>query len=265
MPPPRVRAASALLVLALLCTPGSAPAFERDLARSLAEGHFSHLYAFNLVAAYESSHGDEHATFVVARRVAGDRAELLMQLRDASQLARERAPLTESWALLMVTQRGRSDDLMVYAPPLRRVRRLAAPELQRQPVFRLLHLGDLRPILAGELDYRFLSRGKRGFTIEGRPVEPRPDFDRVELRLRRGAALAERTAFFRDGEELRRVRIDPREVIDYQGRQLPGLMRVTTPDGGITVIRLRNALVDPLLPEELFTEHNLWIQRFPLL
>ena len=66
-----------------------------------------------------------------------------------------------------------------------------------------------------------------------------------------------------DGQELRRVEVDPGDVQSYGGRLLPKLTTITTPDGGVTKVRLLNALVDLLLPEEIFTEHNLRVQRFP--
>ncbi len=72
-----------------------------------------------------------------------------------------------------------------------------------------------------------------------------------------------RTVFFLRGKELRQVLIDPDDVQAYQGRLLPKLTRIATPDGEVTELRLRNALVDPPLPEEIFTEHNLWVKRFP--
>ena len=263
------RAASVVLSLALLLVPGRAAPFERDLPKALAEAHFSHLHAFNLVAAYESSNGGARATFVVARRVSGDRAELLMQFR-AFELepTRDRAPLVEtsfakSFAGLLIHNRGRSDDLMVYLPMTKRVRRVPAPELQRHPVFRIFPLGEFRPIVSGELRYRFLSRDREALAIEGRPVEYSPSFDRIELYFERGAPLAVRTVFFLGGKELRRVEIAPDDVRAYQGRLLPKLTRITTPDGEVTELRLRNALVDPPLPEEIFTEHNLWVKRFP--
>ena len=264
------RAASTVLSLALLLAPGRAAPFEHDLPAALAEAHFSHLHAFNLVAAYESSHGGARAIFVVARRVSGDRSELLMQFR-AFELARsagDDAPLAQtpsmkSFAGLLIHNRGRSDDLMVYFPMMRRVRRLPAPDLQRQPVFRIFPLGEFRPIVSGELRYRFLSRDPDALAIEGRPVEKSPSFDRVELYFERGAPRAVRTIFFLRGEELREVQIDPDDVQTLQGRLLPKLTRIVTPDGEVTELRLRNALIDPLLPEEIFTEHNLWVQRFP--
>ena len=85
----------------------------------------------------------------------------------------------------------------------------------------------------------------------------------VELYFEPGAPLAVRTLFYLDGQELRRVEIDPGDVQAYGNRLLPKLTRITTPEWGVTELRLRNVLVDLLLPEEIFTEHNLRVQRFP--
>ncbi len=54
---------------------------------------------------------------------------------------------------------------------------------------------------------------------------------------------------------------DPREFGD---RRLPVRRRIATPPHpGVTELILRNVMLDPELPDRLFTKHNLRVQRFP--
>ena len=260
-------AACLALGVAVTLTPGNASPLQANLARALAEGHFEHLYAFNLLVTYESSHGQQSTTFVLARRWAPDKTELLIHARQPDAREAWQRPLRKRIAGLLVHNLGRSDDLMVYVPALRKVHRLPAPELQKRPLFRLVPLGDFRPIVPGELAYRSLPEvvedGRRLRAVEGRRIYDGQSFDRLELYFADGEPLAVRTVFFADGEELRRVLIDPEDVRSYEGRLVPVRHRIATPDGGVTDLRVRNILVDPALPAELFTEKNLWLQRFP--
>jgi len=263
------RVASALLMLAIACTGERAGAFEHDVARALAEAHFEHLYAFDMLAAYESRSEHITATFVVARRWQPERPELLLHFvsLESGDPARNRAwsaPVGKVFAGLLVHNLGRSDDLMVYTPWSRRVRRLPAPELQKQPMFEVLPLGEFRPIVRGELRYRALASREPGIRIvEGRTRYRGQPFDRVRLHFATGAPLAVRTVFFQGDETLRTVHIDPGEVREIHGRLVPYRQRIELPSGAVTRLRLRNLVVDPILPEEIFTEHNLWVQRFP--
>ena len=273
MPPrPPALALALALGLAIAMSPPAASALETNVPRALAEAHFGQLYAFNMVGAYESSHREAKLRFVVARRVTPERSELLIHVRAPASVQEElpegwRGPLGEHYALLLIHNRGRSDDLLVYLPLLLKVRRLPAPELQKQPMGRLIPVGDFRPIVSGELSYRLLPDaeidGERHRVVEGRPIQRPIGFDRLELYFSPDAPLAVRTVFYMDGQELRRVEVDPGDVQSYGGRLLPKLTTITTPDGGVTKVRLLNALVDLLLPEEIFTEHNLRVQRFP--
>ena len=137
--PPRPPALALALGLAIAMSPPAAAALETNVPRALAEAHFGQLYAFNMVGAYESSHRDAKLRFVVARRVTPERSELLMHVRAPASVQeklpeRWRGPLGEHYAFLLIHNRGRSDDLLVYVPPLLRVHRLPAPELQKQPM-----------------------------------------------------------------------------------------------------------------------------------
>ena len=260
-------AASLALGVAITVTPGTGSALLANLPRALADAHFEHLYAFNLLVAYESSHGRQTATFVLARRWAPDKTELLIHAQPRRERAPWQRPLGKHIAALLVHNLGRSDDLMVYVPALRKVHRLPAPELEKRPLFRLVPLGDFRPIVPGELAYSSLPEvvedGRRLRVVEGRRIYDGQSFDRIELYFADGEPLAVRTVFFDDGRELRRVLIDPQDVKRYTGRLVPVRHRIVTPDGGVTELRIRNILVDPALSEELFTEKNLWLQRFP--
>ncbi len=267
MPSRSTLAASLALGIAVVLMPGTGLPLQANLPRALAEAHFEHLYAFNLLVAYESSHGQQTVTFVLARRWAPDRTELLIHAHRPQQREAWQQPGRKRIAALLVHNLGRSDDLMVYLPALRKVHRVPAPELEKRPLFGLVPLGDFRPIVPGELAYRPLPEvvedGRRLRVVEGRRIHDGQSFDRIELYFADGEPLAVRTVFFENGRELRRVLIDPEDVKSYEGRLVPIRQRIVTPDGGVTELRVRNILVDPALPEGLFTEKNLWLQRFP--
>jgi hypothetical protein len=89
-------------------------------------------------------------------------------------------------------------------------------------------------------------------------------FDRVELALSPSSGLALRARYFRNSNEIRRVLVSPVDVRDYGDRRLPVRRRISAPpDDGVTELVLRNLVLDPVLPESLFTRHNLRVQRFP--
>ncbi len=60
------------------------------------------------------------------------------------------------WALLLLHNTKRSDDLFAYVPAWRKVTRVSAIDLETQVLFQLLSLGEFRPITAGKLDYSSL-------------------------------------------------------------------------------------------------------------
>lgn len=260
MRPPIKPFAPILLMLAWVAPMLPAVAFEAADPSALAHAYFEQLYGFDALEAYESRRGAARATFAVARRWAEGRAEILIDVQAPDSFSK--------WALLLLHNRKRSDDLFAYVPSWRRVTRLTAIDLEVQVLFQLLPLGEFRPIVPGELEYARLPdtvvEGEWCYVVEGRPRHRGLGFDRVELALSPSSGLALRARYFRDSNEIRRVLVSPADIRDYGDRRLPVRRRISTPpDDGVTELVLRNLVLDPVLPESLFTRHNLRVQHFP--
>jgi len=168
----------------------------------------------------------------------------------------------------MLHNRNRSDDLFAYIPAWRRVHRLSAIDLEVQVIFQLLSLGEIRPIARGELEYVRLPdaeiEGQACQVVEGRPQHRGLGFDRVELAISPISGLALQSLFFKGSNLIRRILVSPEDIRDYQGRLLPVRRRITSPpDDEVTELILRNLMLDPVLPNSVFTHHNLRVQRFP--
>ena len=250
----------ALLVLALFSSAGPARGLEETDAAVLANAYFDQIYGFDALAAYESRRGGGSASFAVARRWRDGRAKILIDVLKPSSFSK--------WALLLLHNTDRSDDLFAYVPAWRKVTRLTAIDLETQVLFQLFPLGEFRPIAAGELAYRSLPdavvEGEECIVVEGRPRHRGLGFDRVELSLSRKSGLALQSRFYRKANEIRRVLVSPEDIREYGDRLLPERRRILTPpDTGYTELILRNLDVDPVLPDSLFTQHNLRLQRFP--
>lgn len=253
---------STLLALTgcLLALAAAARADDAEGARRVAERHFEQLFGFDAFEAWETRRGGARAELVVARRWREGLAEVVIDVRAPESLAK--------WAILLRQNRSRSDDLFAYVPPMRRVRRFTAIQLEREPLFDLVALDDFRPVAPGELDYVRRSGveldGEPCAVIEGRPRRAVLSFDRLELTVSPATGFALRTRYFKDGRELRRMLISAGDLRDFGDRRLPSRRRIVLdPDGVTTELVLRNVLADPAFPDRFFTHHNLRVQRFP--
>ena len=251
---------AALLVFNLVLPIASVRALEASDPSALAEAYFEQLYGFNALEAYESFRGPAHAVFAVARRWTRGSAKILIDVQAPDSFSK--------WALLMFHNRERSDDLFAYVPAWRRVHRLSAIDLELQGLFPLLPLGEFRPIAPGELEYTQLPdalvEGEVCQVVEGRPRHRGLGFDRMELAISPKSGLALRTLVFKGANVIRRIMVAPEDIQQYGDRLLPVRRRITSPpDEGVTELVLRNLMLDPLLPNSLFTPHSLRKQRFP--
>jgi hypothetical protein len=84
---------------------------------------------------------------------------------------------------------------------------------------------------------------------------------RLHLSQRTRAAL--RLAYYKDERLEREVLVSPADVKDHGGRWVAERRVVRTADGRVSEFRLRNLLLDPELPDSLFTQQSLRTQRFP--
>jgi hypothetical protein len=227
-----------------------------------AEAYFAQVHRFDALEAYEATLGSRRVQFVVARRWKDGRAQLLVDIRSPRSF--------EKVAFLFLQNRERSDDFFVYWPPLRRVLRVTAAELETSmlPIGRLMTLGDLRPTLPGELIHSPLPdtevEGEPCWVVESRPSGRRLGFDRMVLEISRRTGVALRTRFFNGEREIRRILVSPEDVRLFDDRYLPVRRRVEIPTDDTTAeVVLRNLMIDPPLPDQLFSKQSLITQRFP--
>ena len=249
-----------LLVLKLVCPTAPVQALEGTNPSSLAEAYFDQLYGFNALEAYESTRGPARAVFAVARSWTKGSAKILIDVQAPQSFSK--------WALLLLHNRKRSDDLFAYIPAWRRVQRLSAIALETQVLFQLLSLGEFRPITPGELKYARLPdsevEGETCQVVEGRPLHRGLGFDRLELAISPKSGLALRTLVFKGPNVIRRIMVSPKDVREYGRRLLPVRRRIfSPPEEEVTELVLRNIIIDPALPDSFFTKHSLRKQRFP--
>jgi hypothetical protein len=231
-------------------------------ATEVAEAWFSQLHRFDALEAYEGWLGSRRVQFVVARRWKDGRAQLLVDLRAPRSVAKV--------AFLLLQNRDRSDDFFVYSPSLRKVLRITAAELDTSvvPIGRLMTLGDLRPVLPGELVHTPLPdtevEGESCWAVESRPSGRPLGFDRMVLEISQKTGVALRTRLYRGRREVRRITVSPRDVRRFDERYLPVRRRVEIlTDGAEAELVLRNLMIDPPLPDQLFSKQSLITQRFP--
>lgn len=228
----------------------------------LAERYFDEAQRFDAFLTYEVTHGPARAVFTVARRWRDGLAELIFDVREPHDF--------EKWAALLRQTRGGSDDLFLYAGSAsdRRVRRLAAPQVERHAFFDMLAIGDYRPTARGELDYAEGADELQGNVpcrvVVATTPSPILGFDRVELAFSKSAGLLLEERFFSGPREIRRLTSKPEDFREVEGRRIP-FRRVarTWPDTGPTEIVLLHQLETADLPDDLFSSLNLKKQHFP--
>ena len=152
----------------------------------------------------------------------------------------------------------------------RKVLRLTAAELDSGvlPIGRLMTLGDMRPVLPGELVHTPLPdtevEGEPCRSVESRPSGRTLGFDRMVLEISKKTGVALRTRLYRGRREVRRISVSPNDVRRFDGRYLPVRREIEIlTDGAKAELVLRNLMIDPPLPDQLFSEQSLITQRFP--
>lgn len=236
-------------------------------AEELAEAWFEQLHGFDALEAYEVVSARGRYEFALARKWEPGRVKLLIYAVSPASI--------RDLAALYFRNRDLPDELFVYLPPRmvpsdvpRRVRRFPASDLMPAVLTRgVASLVDLRPIFRGELSHRRLPdatvQGESCRVVESRFRGGSSGFDRIQLVLSRRTGVALCTRYFRGERELRRVFVAPGDVREYDGRWLPTRRRVERPGEASGELILRNLVLDPLLPDALFTRKTLLQGRFP--
>jgi hypothetical protein len=253
---------------ALLGAPGPARALEASEVAALAERHYRLLYGFSALEAYQAQRGRESSEFVVARRWRGDGVDVVVDVIQPEA--------AEKWAFLFLQHLGRPDDFFGYVPvgfvssvggAGRRVRRFEASYQESDLPFIHTPLRELRPLRPGELEYTYAGdleiEGELCHLIRAQP-HPETQLSGIELAISPRYGISLRTRFLRDGREVRHVVVSPADIRIEEGRALLTKRRlVSTAAAKETVLVLRNFLLDPELPDRLFSAQTLRTQRFP--
>jgi hypothetical protein len=240
------------------------PAGRAETAQELAEAWFSQLYGFDALEAYEIPLGWGSVEFVVARRWKGGLAQIVIDVRSPRELAK--------WAFLFLQNRSRSDDFFAYVPlpSVMRVRRFTAAQLEAGiPIGgQMVLLSDLRPPLPGELVHTSLPdtevEEQSCWAVESRPSGRRLGFDRMVLEISQKTGVALRTRLYQGRREVRKITVSPHDVRQFDDRFLPVRRQVHgSGDASKVELVLRNLMIDPPLPDQLFSKQSLITQRFP--
>lgn len=243
-------------------------------AASLAHHYFDQVLGFDALEAYTATAGTERLGFAVARKWYDGRVRIALKVEEPRAL--------DELAILLLQNRDRSDDLFVYLTPqlfpdggfeafgpAGRVRRLQMAGLDFEVPFTgtRFPMGELRPFLRGELDWRRLPDavwfGDPCYVVEGRPTRDGFAFEALELTLSKATGIALRTRYLVGGKAARTILVRPRDVQSRQGRYLPIRRQVMGAASREYELVLRNVVVDPALPDRMFSNHNLRLQRFP--
>jgi hypothetical protein len=253
-----------LLIFLVVATAATFTSVRAKTPEEVAEAWFSQLYRFDALEAYEIPLVWGSVEFVVARRWKGELAQIVIDVRSPRELGK--------WAFLFLQNRGRSDDFFAYVPlpQVMRVRRFTAAQLEAGiPIGgQMILLSDIRPPLPGELIHTSLPdtevAGESCWAVESRPSGRRLGFDRMVLQISQETGVALRTQLYRGRREVRRITVSPADVRRFDDRYLPVRRQVRTSSNGNRVeVFLRNLMIDPPLPDQLFSKQILITQRFP--
>ncbi len=211
--------------------------------------------------------------FALARKWDGRRVKILSYVTEPKEL--------DEVAYLILREPGRPAEVFSYATPKIYDRgRLGAGPTPRT-VFRVPRFGGgldrgtptsiasevVGPILPGDFTHIRLPdaevEGQPCFVIESRPARRSRAMSHLHLFISHDTGVALRTVYYRGEDRLRTVHVLPADVRQYGTHWLPARRRVETADGAEAELVLRNILTDVPLDDQLFTHHNLRIQRLP--
>jgi hypothetical protein len=230
-------------------------------AAALAQRWFDQLLGFDALEAYTAGSGRFHVGFAVARKWEHGLARILIKVQEPAALA--------DLGVLILQNDDRSDDFFVYLDYLLKVRRLRAPKFDFPMAVggARIPYAEFRPFLPNELSHRFKAdeviAGERCRVIESHPLGRGFPFDRLEHALSDRTGVALRTRYFRGEREISRIDVNPADVREQLGRLLPVRRRFHVEDSRPYDLVLVNLMIDPALPDRLFTSHSLRFQKFP--
>ncbi len=166
-------------------------------------------------------------------------------------------------AVLILENDGASDDLYVYLPAVGRTRHLSSSQRADSFFGTDLSYEDIEPKEAGDFEARVAGAGSH----ESAPcvileVTARPSFestyDRMLSCIERERGVIYWTDFYRRGEVVKRLEIDPASVREIGTRHIPFAMTMTTPRRrSETQVLTESYEIRPAIPDTLFSTWNL--------
>ncbi len=253
-----------LVVASLSVSPARATAESQSAsagdARAILERAYYNLYADDYVQVMRivtSMRGGQEMsrTLQITRR---------QSIRPGKALLRFTKPKkVRGTSLLILEEAGRSDELFIYLPSLKKSKRLSAA--QRADLFFGTDLSyeDVEPKHVE--DYEIEDLGEDAF--EGRPCRlieqrARPPYESTYKKIvscieaERGVILW--TDFYRGDKARKRLQVDPTSVRAVEGRFIPHLITVTTPSRrSQTRIVIESYQLRSDIPDSLFSTWNL--------
>ena len=260
-----------LVTLALAAPPAPvrAESAAEPTPEALAQAWFDQLFGGNAIEYWTTEWAGGELVFAVARRWQAGRPEVFVHLLAPRAYA-------ELNLLLRDRAEGRLELLYYRTPKLFPAGAKAArvmPASMPTPLERLPFadglpaLADIAPARASDYaftrlpDTRVANQLCR--VIEGRPHATDLGFDRIRLSLAHETGVALETAWLLGEKLVRRVEVEPSAVRDYEGRFLPTRRSVERAGTDTQVFALARLMLDPVLPDQLFTTQNLKLGRFP--
>ena len=259
---------------ALVAGLGAAPAWaQEDAAAAWAqEDAAAEASAALLGRAFRNLYGDDFlqvmslSTIQRAGRPMVRRVQLLRRQSEQPGKALLRflePPEVRRTAVLIVEAEGRYDDLFVFLPALGKVRRVAAGQRADSFFGTDLSYEDVEPKRAAEWHVSLLERREEEGTpcvlLDIRPRVPEAStYERMVSCIEPERAVILRTDFWREGREIKRLRVRLEDVREIEGRQIPFVLRMETPRlRSETTVTTESYELRPGIPEAIFTTSNL--------
>ncbi len=257
------------LALAALPAPARAADTAEPAPEALAQAWFDQLFGGNAIEYWTTDWAGGELDFAVARRWLAGRPEEFVHIFAPHEYA-------ELNLLLREHRDGRLELLYYRTPRLfpadAKVARImpasVPPPLDRLPFAAgLPAVSDVVPMRASDYAFTRLAdtrvAGQPCRVIEGRPHATDLGFDRIRFSLAHETGVALESSWLVGEKLVRRIAIDPANVRDYEGRFLPTRRSVERPGNAAQVYTLRRLMLDPVLPDQLFTTQNLKLGRIP--
>ena len=217
---------------------------------------FQNLYGFTSVQRVEirarRGDGREYLRSVqVARRGAADGLNrMLVRFLGPGDL--------RGIGLLLMERPDYSYDAFLYQPALARVRRVSVA--QRADAFfgTDVFFEDLEGKRPAQWRARLLRAesvaGRAALAIELRPIGIPSGYDRVIGWFDRELPIMLRAEFYRGGQKVKDLEIDPKRILQVGGYHVPARMTFRRVDGSVTTVEIPEVELRAALPDELFTQ-----------